>query len=145
MYSQNLVNLFGKIMPSSTNVKGEVAERTIATSDGTSETTCTCMRVIKFDAFHYCSKDMLLRINLINDPEILSRDISKAHILSIVKAYREYVCDQARGNLSIATIATMNNAETCENALAGAPHGLNEALLVVLLDKRHRLQALRVL
>lgn len=61
---------------------------TRAPNVGTSETIGMAMRVSKIDAVHCGHENPLLRVNQISNPEILLRDISKAHVRFFAESFR---------------------------------------------------------
>lgn len=58
-----------------------------ASTSGTKDMT---VRATNFNVAHYCHEDQLLRANSINDSEILLREISNGHVLSLVLAIGVY-------------------------------------------------------
>lgn len=96
------------ILSPSAKVVEEVVLVTAAPSDSFSEATATAVWVTKFDVAHYCHKDVLLRLNHTNDPEIALCNISEANILSLVQFFRAFSFNHAIGSLSVTTTAEVS-------------------------------------
>lgn len=111
-------------------------------SESAYETTDMVVRVTKFDVSNYRHVDVLLRVNRIKDPEIAFRDISNAHVLFHVQSFCTYVFDHPRESLSLTSTTAASRSEACEGSLSSTPRVLGEAVAVVLLVERYRLQTL---
>lgn len=97
----------------------------------------------EFDVTHYCHEDKLIRVNQINDPEILFHDTSDVRDLSLLKSFQIYSCDHARGILSVTTTAAASRFEESDGAPSAPPRDIDEAASVDQVVERRRLQALQ--
>lgn len=142
MNPRSLVHSSGKELSPPTNVKQEVTQVQIKPSGGDYETTDAAVLVSNFELAHYGHKDSLLRVHPINDPDIPLHDTSDAHVLSPVQFFQANGLDHTRETNFVTTTATATRSGTCEGAPSGAPLVHDEAASVVLLNRRHWLQAL---
>lgn len=88
---------------------------------------------------------MLLRVNWTKEPEILLRDISDGHVLSLVQSFHADEFDRARGTLFLIFVALANRSKACKIVLSATPCILEEGASVIPMDRRHHLQELREL
>lgn len=88
---------------------------------------------------------MLPRINHITDPETAIRDISDAHVHSLVPFFQVYVFNHARRTLSVKTTAAASSFKKSNAAPSATPLVLAKAASKVLLNEEHWIQALRYL
>lgn len=109
----------------------------IASSNGVSETAGTAVLVKKFDFTYHLHEDALLRVNLMNDPEIILRDISKNHVLSLLASFSANGSDHVRRTISGTTLAAAKCSSECEGVPWPASRVFNGAASVILSDKRH--------
>lgn len=116
---------------------------TTAPSVSTSGVFCRAVRVTKFDFAHYRQKDVLLRINQINELEVPLHDISDAHLPSLVQSLCVYWFEHTRGTLSVTTVAMTTRSEACEGSPSSTLCVLDGAAYMILLDERHRLRVQR--
>lgn len=114
-----------------------------APSNGASITTCTAVRVKKFDVARYRHEDVLLGVNQIDDLEIALRKISNARVLSRVQFNSLYVFNHARRILSVTNTAAASSFEESKEDPSATPRIFGKTASVALLDGKHHLQAMR--
>lgn len=91
----------------------------------------------------YHPEDLLLRVHRIDESEISLRDASDGHFFSFVQSFRAYGLENKREALFVTSTATAARSEVCKGAPSRSPRVFDKAASVVLLNGRHRIQALR--
>lgn len=81
---QNPIPPSNNELPLSADFKWEVTEMVALLNDGAFATKGTTVPIKKFHVAPYCHEDLFLKVNLINDPEILLIDISDGHAFSFL-------------------------------------------------------------
>lgn len=143
MIPRSAVALSAENLFSPGDVKVKVFSVSTRPFDGAFETKGTAERVAKLNVAHYRYDQVLLSVNQISYPENSRHDIGDAQVHAFIQTFRAYGFDPVKITLSVTTTTAASQSKESGGAPLGTYHVFNEAVSVVLLNRRHRLRGLR--